>query len=52
MESTREYELKTFFTYVIEVLERLDIPYGVLDQLDVVIEAVRREMGPNSPISW
>nr|HID12709.1 hypothetical protein [Anaerolineae bacterium] len=30
MERVRDYELKAFFTYVIEVLERLDIPYMVV----------------------
>ena len=30
MESVRDYELKAFFTYVIEVLERLDIPHMVV----------------------
>lgn len=29
MEPVRDYELKAFFSYVIEVLERLDIPYMV-----------------------
>jgi hypothetical protein len=29
VEPVRDYELKAFFTYVIEVLERLDIPYMV-----------------------
>jgi hypothetical protein len=27
MERARDYELKAFFTYVVQVLERLDIPY-------------------------
>jgi hypothetical protein len=27
MEYVRDYELKAFFAYVIEVLERLEIPY-------------------------
>jgi hypothetical protein len=30
MERVRDYELKAFFTYVIEVLEQLDIPYMVV----------------------
>jgi len=30
MEQVRDYELKAFFTYVIEVLERLGIPYMVV----------------------
>ena len=30
MEPVRDYELKAFFTYVIEVLERLGIPYMVV----------------------
>jgi hypothetical protein len=30
MEQVRDYELKAFFTYVIQVLERLDIPYMVV----------------------
>lgn len=30
MEPVREYELRAFFQYVIEVLERLDIPYMVV----------------------
>jgi len=30
MEPVRDYELKAFFTYVIEVLESLDIPYMVV----------------------
>ena len=30
MEKVRDYELKAFFTYVIEVLESLDIPYMVV----------------------
>lgn len=30
MEPVREYELKALFTYVVEVLERLDIPYMVV----------------------
>jgi hypothetical protein len=30
MESVKEYELKAFFSYVIETLERLDIPYMVV----------------------
>ncbi len=29
MEHVRDYELKAFFTYVVDVLERLDIPYMV-----------------------
>jgi len=30
MERVRDYELKAFFTYVIEVLEQLNIPYMVV----------------------
>jgi hypothetical protein len=30
MERVRDYELKAFFTYVVQVLERLDIPYMVV----------------------
>jgi hypothetical protein len=30
MEHVRDYELKAFFSYVIEVLERLEIPYMVV----------------------
>jgi len=30
MERVRDYELKAFFTYVIQVLEQLDIPYMVV----------------------
>jgi len=30
MEPVRDYELKAFFTYVIEVLENLGIPYMVV----------------------
>jgi len=30
MERVRDYELKSFFTYVIKVLEQLDIPYMVV----------------------
>ena len=30
MESVRDYELKAFFTHVVQVLERLDIPYMVV----------------------
>jgi hypothetical protein len=30
MEPVRDYELKAFFTYVIEALERLEIPYMVV----------------------
>jgi len=30
VERVRDYELKAFFTYVIDVLERLDIPYMVV----------------------
>jgi hypothetical protein len=30
MEHVREYELKAFFTHVIEILENLDIPYMVV----------------------
>jgi len=30
MERVRDYELKAFFTYAIEVLESLDIPYMVV----------------------
>ncbi len=30
MEPVRDYELKAFFTYVIEVLEQLEIPYMVV----------------------
>jgi hypothetical protein len=30
MEHMRDYELKAFFAYVIEVLERLEIPYMVV----------------------
>ena len=30
MEPVRDYELKAFFTYVVEVLERLGIPYMVV----------------------
>jgi len=30
MEQVRDYELKAFFTHVIEVLEQLDIPYMVV----------------------
>ncbi len=30
MEQVRDYELKAFFTYVIDMLERLGIPYMVV----------------------
>ena len=30
MEHVRDYELKAFFTYVVDALERLDIPYMVV----------------------
>jgi hypothetical protein len=30
MEPVRDYELKAFFTYMIEVLENLGIPYMVV----------------------
>ena len=30
MEQVRDYELKAFFTYVVQVLEKLDIPYMVV----------------------
>ncbi|MEA3341703.1 MAG: hypothetical protein U9R15_17200, partial [Chloroflexota bacterium] len=30
MEHVRDYELKTFFAYVVDVLEQLDVPYMVV----------------------
>ena len=36
MEPVRDYELKAFFTYVIEVLERLEIPYMVVGGFAVI----------------
>jgi hypothetical protein len=30
MEPVRDYELRAFFTYVVEVLDRLRIPYMVV----------------------
>jgi hypothetical protein len=30
VEQVRDYELRAFFTYVVDVLERLDIPYMVV----------------------
>ena len=36
MERVRDYELKAFFTYVIDVLERLEIPYMVVGGFAVI----------------
>jgi len=36
MEQVRDYELKAFFTYVIEVLEQLNIPYMVVGGFAVI----------------
>ena len=37
MEAVRDYELKDFFSYVIEVLERLDIPYMVVGDFAAIL---------------
>jgi hypothetical protein len=56
----RDYELKAFFTYVIEVLEQLDIPYMVVGgfaaifygeprltiDVDIVLDIKWRHIGP------
>lgn len=36
MERVRDYELRAFFTYVVDVLERLDIPYMVVGGLAAI----------------
>lgn len=60
MERVRDYELKAFFTYVIEVLEQLDIPYMVVGgfaaifygeprltiDVDIVVDMKWRHIGP------
>jgi hypothetical protein len=60
MEAVRDYELKAFFTYVIDVLERLDIPYMVVGgfaaifygeprltiDVDIVVDMKREHIRP------
>jgi len=60
VERVRDYELKAFFTYVIDVLERLDIPYMVVGgfaaifygeprltlDVDVVVDMKWRHIAP------
>jgi hypothetical protein len=60
MERVRDYELRAFFTYVIEVLEQLDIPYMVVGgfaaifygeprltiDVDIVLDMKWRHIGP------
>jgi len=60
MEAVRDYELKAFFTYVIDVLERLDIPYMVVGgfaaifygeprltiDVDIVVDMKSEHIGP------
>ena len=47
MEPVRDYELKAFFTYVIEVLENLGIPYMVVGGFAAIFYAVSiRPCGP------
>ncbi len=60
MERVRDYELKAFFTYVIEVLEQLNIPYMVVGgfaaifygeprltiDVDIVLDMKWRHIGP------
>ncbi|MBL7064416.1 MAG: hypothetical protein ISS49_09475 [Anaerolineae bacterium] len=60
MERVRDYELKAFFTYVIEVLEQLNIPYMVVGgfavifygeprltiDVDIVVDMKWRHIGP------
>jgi len=60
MEPGRDYELKAFFTYVIEVLEQLEIPYMVVGgfaaifygeprltiDMDIVVDMKWNHIGP------
>ena len=60
MEPVRDYELKAFFTYVIEVLEQLEIPYMVVGgfaaifygeprltiDVDIVVDMKWNHIGP------
>jgi hypothetical protein len=60
MEAVRDYELKAFFTYVIDVLERLGIPYMVVGgfaaifygeprltiDVDIVVDMKSEHIGP------
>lgn len=60
MEQVKDYELKAFFTYVIEVLESLDIPYMVVGgfaaifygeprltiDVDIVVDMQREHIRP------
>jgi len=60
MKRVRDYELKAFFTYVIEVLEQLDIPYMVVGgfaaifygeprltiDVDIIVDMKWRHIGP------
>jgi len=60
MEPVRDYEVKAFFTYVIDVLERLDIPYMVVGgfaaifygeprltiDVDIVVDMKSEHIGP------
>ena len=60
MEQVRDYELKAFFTYVIDVLERLGIPYMVVGgfaaifygeprltiDVDIVVDMRSEHVGP------
>ena len=60
MEPVRDYELKAFFTYVIEVLEQLEIPYMVVGgfaaifygeprltiDMDIVVDMKWNHIGP------
>jgi hypothetical protein len=39
MERVRDYELKAFFTYVVQVLERLGIPYIVVVRKCYIVRA-------------
>jgi len=39
-EPVRDYELWAFFTYVISVLERLDIPYMVVGGFAAILDII------------
>ncbi|RLC96846.1 MAG: hypothetical protein DRI77_08015 [Chloroflexi bacterium] len=60
MEHVRDYELKAFFTYVVDVLEQLDVPYMVVGgfaaifygeprltlDVDIVVDMKGRHIAP------